>query len=958
MRSIQNSSRGLALPAAPELRVVWAVLIVVAALITITGCGFSGSATAFTSPIAIGGSVHGGRQPVSGSRIQLYAAGISGTGSAAQPLLSSPVESDSYGKFSIPATYHCPSPSAQIYLVARGGNPGLSSGTNNKALALAAVLGSCNSLSASPISVNEVTTVGSVWPLAQYMTGPTDVGSAVDDTSFLSAVSSVPELVNLAEGSSPGTPKANSFFAESAKLYNLADVLANCVSSSGGTAGDGSPCGALFSMATPAGGSAPTDTITAAMRIAQSPHSNVVGIFGLAAGGTPFQPTLSAAPADWTLSLSSPVVATPSLSLGTGTYVGKQQVSISDSTAGSTIYYSTDGTVPTSSSPSYAGAISIAATATVQAIAVLNGSQSAVASSTLTITGKDPIPVMLAFVEQPSNSVANATISPAVRVAVEDASGNTVVSASDPVTLALVGGTGLAGTLTVSPHNGIATFSNLSVNTAGTGLTLLATGPQLSFVNSTTFSISAPGSGTVSTPAKLAFSQQPTNALTQAAITPAVQVTVEDAGGNTVTSATNPVTLSLLSGTGLAGALTVTPQNGVATFSNLTVSTAGSGYTLFATSPNLTSATSATFTISAPGTAAPTVAVAVTPATVSVTTGATQQFAASITGTSNTAVTWTASGTGCSGTTCGTISSTGRYTAPATAPSPATVTITATSVSDPSKSASAAVSIVPSAGTSQPLACSGTQPAPTTAPTQAAAAGFNTLVFDDEFNSPNTISPNNEGHYNWYTWNVYGTSKELSSADYEVSNGCLTIFTDLTGSGADLQTVNSGTATTGLFQYGYFEARIQFNPTGSEGGGSWPAFWSDALQSIPEISPFAELDFMEAVPNGKGGATTGSNGVTIITTAHQWTKGNGWNDTYNTNNIPPVPASFNYDAFHIYGCLWSPSSVTWYIDNQPVMTVAIGPGTELTAIEQDQLFLILGTGKNWPTTFDYVRVWH
>jgi beta-glucanase (GH16 family) len=362
--------------------------------------------------------------------------------------------------------------------------------------------------------------------------------------------------------------------------------------------------------------------------------------------------------------------------------------------------------------------------------------------------------------------------------------------------------------------------------------------------------------------------------------------------------------------------------------------------------------------LSGTGTAAPAVAVAVTPATVSVTTGATQQFAASIKGTSNTAVTWTASGTGCSGTTCGTISSTGLYTAPATAPSPATVTITATSVSDPSKSASAAVTIVPSAGTSQPLACSGTQPAPTTAPTQAAAAGFNTLDFDDEFNSPDTISPNNEGHYNWYTWNVYGTSKELSSADYEVSNGCLTIFTDLTGSGADLQTVNSGTATTGLFQYGYFEARIQFNPIGSEGGGSWPAFWSDALQSIPEISPFAELDFMEAVPNGKGGATTGWNGVTIITTAHQWTKGNGWNDTYNTNNIPPMPASFNYDAFHIYGCLWSPSSVTWYIDNQPVMTVATGPGTDLTAFEQEQIFLILGTGKNWPTTFDYVRVWH
>ena len=88
-------------------------------------------------------------------------------------------------------------------------------------------------------------------------------------------------------------------------------------------------------------------------------------------------------------------------------------------------------------------------------------------------------------------------------------------------------------------------------------------------------------------------------------------------------------------------------------------------------------------------------AVAVTPATASTTVGTTQQFAASVIGTSNTAVTWTVAGTGCSGTACGTISSSGLYAAPAAVPSPATVTITATSVLDPSQSASSAVTIVP-----------------------------------------------------------------------------------------------------------------------------------------------------------------------------------------------------------------------------------------------------------------------
>jgi beta-glucanase (GH16 family) len=76
------------------------------------------------------------------------------------------------------------------------------------------------------------------------------------------------------------------------------------------------------------------------------------------------------------------------------------------------------------------------------------------------------------------------------------------------------------------------------------------------------------------------------------------------------------------------------------------------------------------------------------------------------------------------------------------------------------------------------------------------------------------------------------------------------------------------------------------------------------------------------------------------------------------NDVPTLAENFNYDAFHIYGCLWTTNSVTWYVDNQPVMTVATGPGTNFTALEQDHMFLVLWTGANWPVTYDYVHVWH
>lgn len=86
--------------------------------------------------------------------------------------------------------------------------------------------------------------------------------------------------------------------------------------------------------------------------------------------------------------------------------------------------------------------------------------------------------------------------------------------------------------------------------------------------------------------------------------------------------------------------------------------------------------------------------VSVSPAAAQVKLGATQQFTAQVTGTTITGVKWTVSGGGCSGAACGTISSSGLYTAPATVPNPASVTITATSTADSSTSASAVVTLV------------------------------------------------------------------------------------------------------------------------------------------------------------------------------------------------------------------------------------------------------------------------
>lgn len=82
----------------------------------------------------------------------------------------------------------------------------------------------------------------------------------------------------------------------------------------------------------------------------------------------------------------TPSVAAPTFSPAGGTYTTAQTVSISTTTSGATIYYTTDGTTPTTSSSQYASALSISATTTVKAIAVKDGEASAVSTATYTIS--------------------------------------------------------------------------------------------------------------------------------------------------------------------------------------------------------------------------------------------------------------------------------------------------------------------------------------------------------------------------------------------------------------------------------------------------------------------------------------------------------------------------------------------------------------------------------------------
>lgn len=120
-------------------------------------------------------------------------------------------------------------------------------------------------------------------------------------------------------------------------------------------------------------------------------------------------------------------------------------------------------------------------------------SQSAWLATVLTL---NPAPTNLTFRTQPVTTLPLATI-PTVRVAVEDDLGNTMTSFNGTVTISigrnggvLVPGT-LSGTKTVAVVNGIATFSDLSIDQPGNGYTLRVTASGLIGAESAAFNVGA-----------------------------------------------------------------------------------------------------------------------------------------------------------------------------------------------------------------------------------------------------------------------------------------------------------------------------------------------------------------------------------------------------------------------------------------------------------------------------------
>ena len=176
----------------------------------------------------------------------------------------------------------------------------------------------------------------------------------------------------------------------------------------------------------------------------------------------------------------------------------------------------------------------------------------------------------LAFSVQPDETDINVAITPSVVVHALNSLGQVATGFTGTVVMSLVTnptGATLGGTTSVAAVAGVATFSNLTLNRSGEAFKLKATSGALRTATSTAFNI----------PTRLVFTDQPVSTQPNTVMT-AVEVTIQDPGGNVDPNYTGNVTLTLFatSGSGvLSGTTTKAAVAGVATFSDLQVSSVG-----------------------------------------------------------------------------------------------------------------------------------------------------------------------------------------------------------------------------------------------------------------------------------------------------------------------------------------------------------------------------------------------
>ena len=254
----------------------WVILSVV---VFLGAC--SDSDTKGNHPATVSGYVLHDASPVANSTVTLYRASTSAK--AAATILGTS-QTDTFGYFRI--AYTQPQADlAVLYLMTQ--DP-------TGVVQMASVLGVLPV--PSEVVINERTTVGTAFSMAQFIDG-VNMGGAYP--GLQNAAAMLTNLVDLSSGDIGEAlnrfPNGDSTITRD-EFNSLANMLASCVETPGA-------CASLFEETTTPGGLVPDNTLQAAVNIAHFPWWNVAALFELSQSNESYQPALQTAPNAWTLAI-------------------------------------------------------------------------------------------------------------------------------------------------------------------------------------------------------------------------------------------------------------------------------------------------------------------------------------------------------------------------------------------------------------------------------------------------------------------------------------------------------------------------------------------------------------------------------------------------------------------------------------------------------------------------------
>ena len=296
--------------------------------------------------------------------------------------------------------------------------------------------------------------------------------------------------------------------------------------------------------------------------------------------------------------------------------------------------------------------------------------------------------------------------------------------------------------------------------------------------------------------------------------------------------------------------------------------------------------------------------------------------------------------------------------------------------------------IVPSIGKAGPLSTLNYLTGPNQ-PGPAAASGYNTLTFYDDYTTIGTIDITDSRavgfttyiHGAWPLANAGGvpTWPIAHADDVSVASSVVTFNNQhAPGGGAQLwSSAPTGTGSTyvgSVFTNGfYYEARIKFDQSlatsGAQSSG-WPAVWSLPVEMLTgHIVRYIEPDYFEAYPVGTGT-------IQPLMSFHDVVSNPG-GPVYSNSNYQPSLGGADWTQFHTIGALWVPMAKNGgtglfqrYFDGthltaQDVTYSASGPPTPDTGLpngtfsswDSESMVLLIAAGYNWPTLIDYIQVW-